>query len=784
MSTLAEQKSTLARLLATENIRVEHQPCETASFNTKTRVLMLPVWKDMTEAMYDMLVTHEVGHALYTPNDEWTSARVQRHGDVYHRLVNILEDTRIERLMKRKYPGMVKPMYEGHMDLAERGFYGAKIGQMATFSFPDRINVHFKVGSRANITFSPEEQVFIDELLTAESFNQILNISERLWKYLKSLNAQPKTAPKPKGPGRIIRVADEPDELETRKVSDQPEDDDEEKETPSQERKTSIEKDETEAHEEDRDDHEDDDDEDTDDEDDSEGVSVRIGGSGSGDAFGNDDDDEDGNDHDDDDPDEDEEDLPFIIMTDEVVERGSREFIDKSAFPTVYVNMPRLKLEHYVIPAAVTQAQLRKDLSEAYNWSFAPEQYARFMEENRPYVASLGQEFTRKRKARMLQRVKVSKTGKLDMKKIHQYRTSQDIFLQTAEVQEGQNHGMLMLIDFSGSMSNCIAAVIKQVLNLSMFCRIARIPFEVYCFTDAWSPEDEQVLYGSESLRYGYENYREERERRLGLRNDPTSNTIQITSTDFRLKELLNGRMTNVEFKDACTNLLFWTNNQRYGNSLGLGGTPLAEAIITMRSVADRFRKRHPIQVLNTIFLTDGDGHGRLEYWDTTGEEPRLNATSTWSMRVVLEDRATHAAVSVDDNAAPWQNANDATKMQGALLAMYQKVTGSRVIGMHLEEPSAASVRPRFYNALRKDDTALNFETSLRQFRTYKFMPLQMPGYTQYFLMPQNGLEIETVTMEQLMANGRTTIKTAFKKMQEKNNNARVFLNRFAEAIG
>ena len=66
----AEVKGNLARLLATENLIVEHRPVETAMFNIKDRVLTLPMWEKASANVYDMLVGHEVGHALYTP-DKW-----------------------------------------------------------------------------------------------------------------------------------------------------------------------------------------------------------------------------------------------------------------------------------------------------------------------------------------------------------------------------------------------------------------------------------------------------------------------------------------------------------------------------------------------------------------------------------------------------------------------------------------------------------------------------------------------------------------------------------------
>ena len=65
MAVSIEIKGNLARLLATENLIIEHKSVETASFDVVGRVLTLPQWERASETVYDMLVAHEVGHALY-----------------------------------------------------------------------------------------------------------------------------------------------------------------------------------------------------------------------------------------------------------------------------------------------------------------------------------------------------------------------------------------------------------------------------------------------------------------------------------------------------------------------------------------------------------------------------------------------------------------------------------------------------------------------------------------------------------------------------------------------
>ena len=71
----SQSKSLLAKLLATEDITMQRSATEkTASFDIKNRVLYLPVWTGISNDLEDMLVVHEVGHALDTPLEAWKTA--------------------------------------------------------------------------------------------------------------------------------------------------------------------------------------------------------------------------------------------------------------------------------------------------------------------------------------------------------------------------------------------------------------------------------------------------------------------------------------------------------------------------------------------------------------------------------------------------------------------------------------------------------------------------------------------------------------------------------------
>ena len=65
MTVNIQSKEVLARLLATENISVEHRNVGTASFDVKSRNLVLPLWDDMQNFTYDHLVRMKLACFIY-----------------------------------------------------------------------------------------------------------------------------------------------------------------------------------------------------------------------------------------------------------------------------------------------------------------------------------------------------------------------------------------------------------------------------------------------------------------------------------------------------------------------------------------------------------------------------------------------------------------------------------------------------------------------------------------------------------------------------------------------
>ena len=121
MSVNLEVKGTLAKLLATEDLIVEHKSVSTASFNVQSRVLTLPRWERASSNVMDLLISHEVGHALFTPNEDWRKKTKCPMG-----FINVTEDVRIENLMKQKFGGLPKTFYKGYHELHDQDFFSTE----------------------------------------------------------------------------------------------------------------------------------------------------------------------------------------------------------------------------------------------------------------------------------------------------------------------------------------------------------------------------------------------------------------------------------------------------------------------------------------------------------------------------------------------------------------------------------------------------------------------------------------------------------------------------------
>lgn len=435
---IIESKSILAKLLATENISVEHQKVSTAAFDIKNRKLILPTWENMSNSLYDLLLGHEVGHARFTPPEGWHDAVCDEPAK--KGFLNVLEDVRIERFIKKQYPGLVKSFYSGYRELFDRDFFGVADTDVDTLPLIDRINLHYKIGSFLNVQFTDAEKAILKRLEAAETWDEIAAIADELY-----VSAKEEKEQEPEQGGGSSNEEDDQDSGD-QESGDQEADDQES--------------------EEEADDATDGEPEDTDSdysmEEDTQQASVMEEYNESNEPYS---------------------------ITDEAFRENEDRLIDNSGTKdTCYINIPKLNPEKFI----TSPKKLYTNLDDSfYNyWSkksldeVANDLYADFKRKNVSIVNNMIQQFERKRKAAENLKARVSKTGDLNEDRLWAYKISEDLFKQSTILPKGKNHGMIMFLDMSGSMAKQIKSTIEQMLTLVMFCQKINIPFDVYGFTN------------------------------------------------------------------------------------------------------------------------------------------------------------------------------------------------------------------------------------------------------------------------------------------------------------
>lgn len=176
-------KDTLAQLMAGEGITVEHDNYRTASFDTEHRILYMPIFDNMPSSVSDLLISHEVGHALWTPvdwyKDETGEEYAEEHAGMQSYL-NICEDVRIERMIRQKYPGLIRCYVDGYRWLYNNLFFG-DMSNLDSMILIDRINIHFKLSGIVPVPFSPEEYKFVKRVDAATEYEEIREIAQEIY---------------------------------------------------------------------------------------------------------------------------------------------------------------------------------------------------------------------------------------------------------------------------------------------------------------------------------------------------------------------------------------------------------------------------------------------------------------------------------------------------------------------------------------------------------------------------------------------------------------------------
>ena len=186
----------------------------------------------------------------------------------------------------------------------------------------------------------------------------------------------------------------------------------------------------------------------------------------------------------------------------------------------------------------------------------------------------------------------VARTGVLDTTKLHTYKYNEDLFKKINVVPDGKNHGLVFILDWSGSMQYVLQDTLKQLYNLVWFCKKVSIPFEVYAFTNDYPRE--QFMISSYEKKEGHALIEE------------TFSLLNLFSSKVKSKEL-EIQMKNI-FRIACGfDRNVWTY---YSIPLGmnLSGTPLNETLVALHQILPQFKKQNDVEKVQCVILTDGEG--------------------------------------------------------------------------------------------------------------------------------------------------------------------------------
>ena len=729
-----EIKGNLAKLLATENLIIEHKSVDTASFDIQRRVLTLPQWDIDSNYVYDMLVAHEVGHALYTPLRDW------RKEDKYKNLpmdyVNVVEDARIEKLMKQKFAGLNRDFYKGYEELHSQDFFEVNDNDVDDLKLIDRINLYFKIGAYLCIDFNDEENQIITEITQAETFDQVLDISKKLYDLGKQ-QKQEVEALELQQLAELKQGIESEDGTPVTPVTLEPSDEQDDN-APEVEGKGNTPTEETDAP------------------DDDQAPEVEATNKAGNHA-----------------------DID-IATTQRSFDRNAEGLSNKEGGETQYINLPEVDIDSVQIKFNVLLESLRKTFahktldanpcSHPYelnahnnNVDTMVQKFNDFKKSASKDVNNLVKEFEMKKSADSYSRSATARTGMLDMNKLHTYKYNEDIFRKVTLVPEGKNHGLVFLLDWSGSMHYQLEDTLKQLYKLVWFCRKVQIPFEVYAFTsDSWMLDDR--LDPSLRSTYSYE----------GTKPEHVKSKVygeMVIPAEFRMVNILSslerGRDLDEMMKLVyCQTVAMCSHTGDYNRHFALSGTPLNEAIVCTGQITKHIIKTRGIQKCHVVVLTDGDGF-HSDIWRESTYDKRPYKQSIYSGRSVIRS-----------GSKTFSGGNSQTDFTlGLVRAVKSELPNCSFLGIRLLERDYR----HFYMGYARD-SYMDFDQMKEQNRKEGMIHFKTNSFDQWYGISCTKLRVDDeLTVDQ--GADKRSISTAFKKMNRGKKTNRVMVKQFIDQI-
>ena len=730
-----EVKGQLAKLLATEDLIIENRKVSTASFDVERRVLTLPMWEKASTTVYDLLVGHEVGHALYTPNENW----MLDYPEVPQSFVNVFEDVRIEKLMKQKYPGLTKTFYTGYSQLADQDFFGLEEHDEEEINLADRINIHYKIGNFTDVSFESDEQQFVDRAFKTKTFQDVLELANDLTIFLKEQQQQQESLGElsfdEDGEMGGLMKAPQGGELTDKSPDSEGQGQPDVKDMTNEELVDELER---------------------------LSESNDVGG-----VHGN-----------------------LEAVTDKTLqdnlENLNKKTIGEHREPE-YVELPDLNMKTVVARNSEVHEYLNEHYSKSQKhfdqnsdtkpfdiYEKVDSEYRLFRRAAQKEVNYLVKEFEMRKSADAYARATVSKTGILDCTKLHSYKYNEDLFKKITTLPDGKNHGLIFVLDWSGSMATVLKDTVKQLFNLIWFCKKVQIPFKVFAFTNEWN-QDQAWNDGDYSYkRPVLPDHHEYADGRIKI--DPQFAMVEFMSSDVKKKDI-ELQMINI-WRLASSMMCYrnWHDTTYYQTPrrLTLSGTPLNEALVSLNQIIPEFQKSTGVQKVQCITLTDGEAHP-LQYskWFKSNHDSYddyMGTRSTMNGRVFIRDRKVGKTYSCK---------NDYHELTSALLEQLRgRFPDVNFIGIRVMDGREANSFIRKYMDWDFDKVQ-HIQAGWKKNKSLKLVDV---GYHAYFGLSSSALNNDSdFTVKQDAT--KSQIKAAFKKsLSAKKMNKKV-LGEFMEYI-
>jgi hypothetical protein len=817
-----ESKSILAKCLATENISIVHDPkAPTAAFDVKARTLYLPLWKKMSPDLYDLFIGHEVGHAHETPAEGWHDAVCDDRAK--KNFLNVVEDVRIERKIKDRYPGLVSSFYKGYKELIDGDFFGIKGIDINKLPLIDRVNLHYKVGHMMGVVFKEEEKDLVGRIYKAETWEDVERLANELFvanqkdmedkeEELESMidSMMPQRF-KMDPDGEELEPGDQEMEMEPMDSNDvggqesdsfgdvgDPDDDEDERDEAREEAKEAErERKEKEDYEKwlDQSPEERQADEDAkrelaeqkrEDQKLKEKLDDLKEALDSGESF-----------------------------TDNAFRSNEKSLVDQDQASLIYVKAPKIDVKDFIVPMdelydwensiELTGTNVNnkgrygeKVYSNTEVYGIATKAYEKWNRTNAPIINSMAQQFELRKAAVAYKKTSIAKTGKLNEDKLWAYKLTEDLFQRSLIVPDGKNHGILMFVDLSGSMYKNMSGTVDQMMTVAAFCRKVNIPFDVYGFSTAGNK-------GKSSEDFADHWYTKQREAL------PTMEEGQmlVDCSNFCLVHMLSSLCSRDQYQNAMKYLNIikcgWDHRRYYSDygdneywgyiknrHFSLGSTPLNSCIIVGKEVAKIFRKKYNVEILSTIFLTDGGATDNLAYATTIdykGDPKESHSRSIYDEKVAIVDGSATIVLDANSGQNKYARHDVATS---TLLEWYQQTTGSRMINFHIIDGKKSAFwtewnKNVWMDGIDEDTYYVSHEWSANEWKDClknKFMLVEDKyGFDQRFLIRgADDLKIEDKELS-VKSNKKGDLMRGFRAFNKGKTSQRLFLNKIIELV-